>query len=380
MFSLRPVKGSNFINREELLNDMTFDLINSLTGYALYGKRRVGKTSIFKEIQRKLEKEEDVVVVYFSVWDLMSNKLSSFIKEFTAEVLESYKHHLSLGYRARNLLKAHISLLKDIIRKLNINLKIKDTIEVLLSFDESEANYDQLVEDCFNLPEKLAKETKTKCILLIDEFPSLMNLKDGQKVGENLIRKIRTIHEDHEHVIICISGSIKHTMDMVTVDPASPFYGQLIVKEIEPLEKKHVKELLLKNLSRISPDAINEIYEFSAGIPFYVQFLGKIIERKKNITIDVVKDAEESFIKEEGDIIFKKDFDTLGSKEREVLISLSQGSKTPSGIAKDIQDSANAVSVYLRYLEEKGYISRKEKGQYEMDDPVFERWMKNRWG
>lgn len=55
-FTLQPVKGEGFIDREELLEEMFFELrdINSTTGYALYGKRRIGKTSILKEVQRRL--------------------------------------------------------------------------------------------------------------------------------------------------------------------------------------------------------------------------------------------------------------------------------------------------------------------------------------
>ena len=378
MFSLRPVKGESFINREKLMEDIMYDLKNSFTGYALYGRRRIGKTSIFKEVQRRLEEEEDIVAVYFSVWDLMNDKLSNFIRDFTVAVLDAYKHHLTLKYKARNLLKASFSLLKEILRELNISIKIKDEVEFLLSFDESKANYDKLVEDCWNLPEELAKETNTKCVLLIDEFPALMNLKDGKKVGESFIKKIRTIHEDQEHVVLCISGSIRHTMKIVTINSASAFYGQFIVKEVGPLEKKYASELLIKNLSYISEDAIDEVYDFSRGIPFYVQFLGKIMEKRERITLATVKEAEDEFIEEEGDIVFKDNFDNLGSKEREVLVAIAKGLQTPSKIAKEIKTVPNAISVYLGYLEEKGYIAKKGKGFYVIEDPVFENWLKRK--
>lgn len=72
-FTLRPVKGAGFIDRQELLDELISELtdIKSSTGYALYGKRRIGKTSILKEIQRRLDEEDEIVAVYFSVWDLI---------------------------------------------------------------------------------------------------------------------------------------------------------------------------------------------------------------------------------------------------------------------------------------------------------------------
>ena len=79
-FTLRPIKGEEFINRSELLDEMVAELKDksSTTGYALYGKRRIGKTSILKEVQRRLEQEDGVVVVYFSVRDLIESTLAEF--------------------------------------------------------------------------------------------------------------------------------------------------------------------------------------------------------------------------------------------------------------------------------------------------------------
>jgi len=34
----------------------------------------------------------------------------------------------------------------------------------------------------------------------------------------------------------------------------------------------------------------------------------------------------------------------------------------------------------LKYLEEKGYVLKKEKGYYVIEDPVFERWLRDRAG
>lgn len=47
-FTLQPVKDDGFVDREELLEEMVSELmdIKSTTGYALYGKRRIGKRSI----------------------------------------------------------------------------------------------------------------------------------------------------------------------------------------------------------------------------------------------------------------------------------------------------------------------------------------------
>ena len=135
------------------------------------------------------------------------------------------------------------------MKETGITLKLQDEIEILLSFaKEKSLDYDELIEDLFLLPEHLAEETKTRCVLLIDEFPSIMEFKNSS--GMALVRKIRTISEGLKQTIICISGSIRKTMEVVAFSEVSPFYRQFIVKEIKELALEDVEELITRNLGR----------------------------------------------------------------------------------------------------------------------------------
>ncbi|MFQ6062906.1 MAG: ATP-binding protein, partial [Methanosarcinales archaeon] len=234
------------------------------------------------------------------------------------------------------------------------------------------------IEHAFNISEKLAKNTDTKCILLIDEFPSIVDLKSNNtKIGEAILRKIRTIFEDWRRTTISISGSIRSTMDLAVLSSSSPFYRQLIVKEIKPLKREHVGELLLQNL-KISEEGIEEIYNFSAGVPFYVHFLCRMLERVEKITLDSIKKIENEFLMEEGNILFKEEFDILSPKERLIVINIANGCHTPKELANALGDKVSNVNRFLLYLKEKGYVSKKEKGYYVLEDSVFERWLKER--
>ena len=317
-FNLLPVEGKDFVDRERLLKEMISDLKSrkNNVGYALYGKRRVGKTSLLLELKRRLDQDPGVVTVYFSLWDLIGDRLPDFIKQFSVEILDSFKPYLGLTHRGKNLLKAPLSIIKESIKNLSLNVKLKDDIEVLLTFDESRENLDRLVEEVFNLPEKLSKEAGIKCVLFIDEFPSVMELRNGERLGQGIVRKIRTIHERQKNVALCISGSIRKTMSIVAFSPASAFYRQLVVREVKPLGKNHVRELVLKNSGRnIDENVIEEIYNFSGGIPFYVQFIGRMLEKYEKIDIGVLQDAISEFLKQEGNILFKEEFGSLGSSK-----------------------------------------------------------------
>jgi len=201
-FTLLPATEQDFVNREDIVLDMVHSLSNKKEriGYALYGKRRIGKTSIFREVERSLKETNWVVPVYFSVWDLFEDRVEKFVRKLTVAILDGYRARVSPRYKAKNLLKLPLALLKETMKETGITLKLQDEIEILLSFGkEKSLDYDELIEDLFLLPEHLAEETKTRCVLLIDEFPSIMEFKNSS--GMALVRKIRTISEGLKQTI-----------------------------------------------------------------------------------------------------------------------------------------------------------------------------------
>jgi AAA+ ATPase superfamily predicted ATPase len=384
-FTLRPATGGDFIDRKELIAEMIRTLSDRRTaiGFALYGRRRIGKTSIFKEVQRRLQQREGLVPVYFSLWDLVEGTLIEFSQQLSTAVLEAYRPRLQLRLKAKSLLQTSREILRDILRDLKISVKLREDIEFLFSLErnrrESEA---RLLEKTFSLPEGLAEQTKTRCVLFLDEFPTLIELKNGS--GEGLIRKIRTIQEDLKHTVLCISGSIRRTMEITVLTSASAFYGQFILKEVGPLEKKDVKALIERNLpARLTAEALEELYEFTCGIPFYVQFLGRqllALDLERVERSDIAA-AATHFLEEEGDLLFREEFERLSPKERMFAVAMaSHLLDSPSAVARKTEESLNTVGRYLGYLEEKGVIRREARGIYRFEDPVFACWLARKYG
>ncbi|MCK4269473.1 MAG: ATP-binding protein [Methanogenium sp.] len=391
-FTLKPVKGGNFVNRTKIIREMIseFKDKNSTSGFALYGSRRIGKTSILKEVQRRLLDEKDIVVVYFSVWDLIDFTLDEFCRKLSLEIIEAYRPHIGLKYRSYDLLKTPLVMLRKILSETELKV-VYDEIEFIVTRNITDDNAYELIEHAFSISENLSEKCSgnIKCVIMIDEFPSVIDLKSNNaKIGEAILRKIRTISEDFENTAICVSGSVRSTMNLAVLSPGSPFYRQLIVKEILPLSCAHTGEILSAYLE-ISDDCIREIYDFSAGIPFYIQYIGKMLERSDGgrdeiITIDKVRRIESEFLEEEGNLLFREEFNSLSSKEKLIVLKLAEGYHSPKDLAEsaDILSSGGRgekisnVNTYLTYLIEKGSVVRKERGYYTLSDPVFERWLK----
>ncbi|MCK4491123.1 MAG: ATP-binding protein [Candidatus Altiarchaeales archaeon] len=382
-FTMLPVKGKNFIDRKKI----TTEIINTLTdkqvfmGFALYGIRRVGKSSIFIEIQRRLERNDFVVPIYLNVWDLTEETVPEFAKVLRNAIINAYGPKLGLKYKAEELLRFPIKLLGDTMKSLRVNVTLGEDIEAILKWDEQEKiDYNYLIDEVFDLAENLAKETDTRCALLIDEFPALIELKlNGKKVGEPIIKKIRTIQERKEHVIISISGSVRKTMDMVAVSSGSAFYKQLILREIKPLKPRYTRKLINENLGgEATDDAYEQIHKLSNGIPFYIQAIGKKLRelRKDTINLKDVDSAFNTFLGEEGTLIFRQQFKQLSPKERLIVKTMAKNEVyVLSEIAKAMGENPTNISWFLNDLEDKGVLIKEDPGRYMFMDPIFKKWL-----
>lgn len=388
-FTIQPAEGPSFINREEELEDILTTLRDpsSTMGFALYGKRRMGKTSIFKETYRRLkEGEKDIVPIYFSTWDLIEKNVTELVRELSVVIVEEYRPHLSLPHKAKDMLTLPINFVKNILLGLKLSLEVQDSLTLIFSLGKEKAiEPGTLIDEVFTLPEKLAKETKKKSVLFLDEFPDITDIKtNGKKLGEAIIKKIRTIQESYKKTALNISGSTRRTMEAAVLSSTSAFYRQFIVKEVGSFSKDAVRELMDKNLVRgkLSDEGLMILYDFTSGIPFYVQFLGRLLNKYLIETkdVEIVKKCIDEFLTQEGDIIFKEEFEKLSDKERLIVtVMTTKELFSFSDISEALGNQITNLGRYLLYLEEKDVIQKAERGVYTFTDPIFKRWLEKKF-
>ena len=385
MFTLRPVCGEAFLDREELLQELVETLPSSRQkmGFALVGPRRMGKTSLFLETVRRLKEIPRVVPVYLSLWELVEGTPEELSRELISASMDAFREEglLPLKVQARGLLKAPLELLRDIIGGMRISLKLREEIELVLMLTRGRGQVGpgELVSRALALPERLARESGVRCALFLDEFPTVLELRQGGKpLGEGVVRRLRTEYETMENLVLSISGSVRSTMEAVTLRPAAAFWRQFIVREVGPLPKWAVEELLRRNLDRtLTPEALSKLWDFTQGIPFYVQFIGRELSRRQGRTVteaEVEKTLAE-FLNEEGEVMFQEQWQRLSAKERKILQVMSHGYAAPTAIAREADESPNTVSQYLQYLKGKGLVERPEPGRWRILDPVFAKWL-----
>jgi AAA+ ATPase superfamily predicted ATPase len=385
-FTLQPAVKDDFIDREEILADMLSTLEDESTrmGFALVGPRRIGKTSILKEVVRRLEGKKGIVPIYFSLWDLVENTLPELCSRITLSIVEGFKPHLSLKLKMKKLLKVPALKFFEVLRSLDMKISLFDEIEIALRMGKSgEIDPNTLIEKVFLFGEKIAKENGVRLILALDEFPSIMDVKNKTKLGEGIVKKIRTIYEGLENTVLCISGSIRKTMEITALSPSSAFYRQFVIRNIEPFDLKATTEILENNIdAKISAEAISRFYELTGGIPFYLQFLGRELGRFSAASVGPpeIENSFDQFLLQEGDILFAEQIKSFSDKEKMILSRMAcYGLKTPAQIQKSSGEPSNVVSRYMEYFLSKGVLQREKKGIYQFTDPVFEVWLKRRF-
>ena len=381
-FYLTPVTGELLINREKELDQILSELVkkNSRIGFSLTGVRRIGKTSILKEVKKRLEKE-GIVVIYISVWNTTPDTLETFIANLFDYTIEAFKDKFPLKMKISNLIKMGRDGINDLLKHLNISIDFGNEIAYTVSYVKGEeSDISKATSNIFNLIDRLAEKTKTKCVLIIDEFPSLIELKIGKKmIGSSIIKTIRTINEDYKKTALVISGSFMHTMQEVALLSSAPFYKQLVNLEIDSLEEKAIQDFVKKYLKKkISKNGLDALIEKSSGIPYNLQMLGRELNKLKEDIIDTssVSKAIDEILQREGDIHFKDYLNMMQSTEIKVVKTMAVSDVIgPKEIADAGNMKLNEVTALLQTLLDKGIVRKKERGQYQFTDNMFKTWL-----
>jgi AAA+ ATPase superfamily predicted ATPase len=384
-FTLYPVTGEDFVGRKPLLEELTNELSSkNKIGYSLSGIRRVGKTSILREVKLKLE-EKGIPTIYLSSWRILPKTIDEFTKVLTRTALAEFHNRLPVSFRFEELLDTGVKALARILSSLKLSAKVVSDLEVSISYIRRESDdVEAAITTSFALIEHLAEMTKSRCVLMLDEFPSLVDLAYGsknQKIGEGMIQLLRTLVEEFRYTKLVVSGSFRTTLNNLVAKQKAPFYKQLLLREVLPFDEKEFDEFLSHYLPsvRFKDDETRKgLYAVSSGIPYNLHLLGKEIQLEELKVIDepelqrlVIK-----VLKTEGELSFKEYVDGLQPSEIKVLRALATVPEAkPVEIAEREYMEDDTVNRALTVLNNRALIRRKSRAQYVFTDNLFAAWL-----
>ncbi len=372
-FILTPATGRNFIGRSALISELTRELgdVRSHIGFCLYGRRRVGKTSILEEVAAQLSGKSRIVVVYLSLYDIADLSAATFAQELADAVMAAYhgKGVLPMKLRLKELLGSQLGVVAELLKGIRLEATVAEHIKLMVEHAQQAGgreNRSEFIRQAFNTGEVLAKATATKCVLMLDEFPEMAWL-DG---GLQLVKMLRTQYERQSSTALVISGSIKKTLELVALSQASPFYKQLVPKHVMPFTREETEQFLRSYLGDVGVEDLSTLHELTGGMPFYLQFIGRSTRYSGK-----AQRAVDEFIAQEGDLFFREEFEKLSGKERLIVASLCEGPRSMSEIAEMTSEPATTVGRYLPNLMDEDVITRESRGTYALSDRLFAYWI-----
>jgi hypothetical protein len=240
-----PVTGSRFFGRE---HEIARILSNPDTNHAILGIRRIGKTSLLREIERLLLEREassrlpldtplQEKVVYLECSDLLST--------------DDY--------------------IREVVRKLNPRELPRLEMQKYVFFFP-------------NFLERMSKQLKSKIVFLLDEIDNLVIMQRGDW---ELFRMLRASSNKGACQYI-IAGFREAMREQYMLD--SPFYNFTQEIRLSEFTRQQARQLIvtpMENLRvriRNEEEVVNRIYEETAGHPNLIQYYCLILLRKLDQT------------------------------------------------------------------------------------------------
>lgn len=346
-----------FTNREKEISQV-ISLLNSSNHLIIISHRRFGKSSLIFKVVKQTNRP--VISI-----DL---QIITTVEDFAAQLLKRI-------YRVY-----HFEKVKQIVR----NFRIIPTIsinpinnEVDISFQPVSSNL-PILEDVMNLMEKLSNEQK-KLIIILDEF------QEARRISPDLLKQLRSIIQHHKYINYVFLGSQESLMRDIFEKKKSPFYHFGMLMLLGKIPREDFKVYLTKGLHTVTRDNFRiseEILKITDSHPYYTQQLAfvvwNILYQKSELDNPIGQAIKELILMHDMD--YEVLWNTFNRTDKKVLIGLSLSGLTPLMEAffrkYNIGASSTAFSSLKRLLRN-GHIT-KNGNKYEIDDPFFSLWIKER--
>ncbi len=230
-----PVTGSRFFGREQEVSRI---LANPDTNHVILGIRRIGKTSLLREIERILkDRDSNTQVFYIECSDLLSS--------------DDY--------------------IREVVRKLNPRELPRLEMQKYIFFFP-------------NFLERMSKLLKSKIVFLLDEIDNLVIMQRGDW---DLFRMLRASSNKGACQYI-IAGFREAMREQYLLD--SPFYNFAQEIRLSEFSRQQARDLIITPMENLrvrfhgQEEVVDRIYMETSGQPNLIQFYCLILLRRLDQT------------------------------------------------------------------------------------------------
>ncbi len=359
------VSPEYFCNREQETDKLMKDAIGS-SNTTLFSLRRMGKTGLIYHSINQIKKKEKIKCMYFDI--MMTRNLQDFVNEFGRAFLnQAMPFSKKLLNTAKNLFSAFVPVVST------------DAISGNISFELKLARPEAVQYDLEKLLDYIGN-SKDKYFIAIDEFQQIVNYPE-----QNTEALLRSKIQFMNNTSFLFSGSKKNMMLSMFASNSRPFYQSTSFMELKPIDKQIYTEFIIKFFSKhkyqIDSTVIDNIYNFSRGITYFVQLICRNLFNlgEKNIDEKILNTVLKNMV-EEKESYYINYCNLLTKNQYKILqaIAKESGIDKPTGayFLNTYQlGSASTVSSALDVLVDKEALY-KEDGKFYVSDVLFAEWLK----
>lgn len=379
-----PVTAEAFVNREQSLRALQASVDALATGasqwMAIVGPRRIGKSSLILELQRR-NADRDVAFLVLDV--LRYAPLSAEVFRLLAlRAVDTYlgpELGISLELVATDVARYQAALVDSkAFARLAPELR-----QLVLALPAQSADT-TVLPLWLDVPERLAQTLERPLIVAIDEFQELAGIRT-KKGRLDALPMMRSVWQRHARVGYFISGSARTMLTDLVLQRHSPFFMHFRLLSLEPLSAADSVELLRSaspKSRRITKAVAERIVSLIGGHPFYLQIIGESMTRRpppyddaalKSVLQDVLFSRTGALA-----MYFENEFRRLVGQSSQLAAALEALADAPAALtalAKRMRATPASVAQYLARLEDA--VTRTDDGAYTLSDPVFAMWL--RW-
>ena len=232
----RPVDQQLLFGRETLFSSIKDDLEHNRNIILLHGQRRIGKSSVIRNIPSQLSDLNEFVFVTFNLKYYSQESLSKILAELAKEIISD----LSLD---------------------DENINLPEITELELEPEIFSHKF---------LPQVYQALKNKRLVFLIDEFDALLNSNNPEL--------LKQVYQYYESLIINFRNQLFLILlieqKSVNNPRISKIFKDVPIREIGLLDENNTKNLIIepaKNILEYEEDAIKEIFNLSAGHPYLIQ-------------------------------------------------------------------------------------------------------------
>ena len=389
----RPVVGSEFADREAEIKKLLAAaeaLKKGATRYlAILGPRKMGKTSLLRELVRRAESRE-LACMFADCWDKKPTP-AVFFREYVAQAVDGFvraarPRGVTRSLKAGLASPAETTLCLAELRGLGLR-SIDRASELLLRIGSEELS-DAVFEAAANVPEDLAQEAGIHMFTIIDEFQELAVVNGCKVVKENLgdiFAFFRARWQSHQRVNYILSGSRTTAMREILTRERAPLFQHFEIMELAAFDEAHALDLLHTRSEdegqSIPAEIASRVVKTVGTCPFYLQIVGAELCALDTIDEDGFKTVLQRLLFEESGRLYLYFRDLVGrvvgrsaSIER-TLLAMAQQPGRLSDLARRLGTAPGTLKSWINRCSD---LVAVDEGVYRIGDPCLALWLQTK--